>query len=103
MGLRIGRYDLGYTPRPRGRALARPEHTFDGGCNGEGRLRRRHAGDEGADERLPGGQGHLPEPGLDPIHNYMDYSYDICYNEFTAGQVARAQDASHWLYLPGGA
>jgi hypothetical protein len=26
----------------------------------------------------------------------MDYSYDSCYFEFTAGQTARQQDA--WLY-----
>jgi pregnancy-associated plasma protein-A len=42
----------------------------------------------------PVGKDTCPAAGRDPIHNYMDYSHDSCYNQFTQGQKARMQD--HW-------
>ncbi len=46
----------------------------------------------------PPGKDSCPrKPGLDPIHNYMDYSDDVCYTEFTPGQTERMQKQyAHW-------
>ena len=45
----------------------------------------------------PIGKDTCPAPGLDPIHNYMDYSFDSCYEEFTPDQTARMQaQYLHW-------
>jgi hypothetical protein len=68
-------------------------HTFQGGC--------KPPGDEVADTPFqasptsgcPIGRDSCPAPGLDPIHNYMDYSFDSCYTQFTPGQSQRMSDA----------
>ena len=38
--------------------------------------------------------------GVDPIHNYMDYSTDACYSDFTPGQIARI--ATMWTQYRAG-
>jgi hypothetical protein len=70
-------------------------HTFQGGCT--------TTNDEVADtpaqssytSGCPEGRDSCSLPGLDPIHNFMDYSYDNCYTEFTQGQADRASQM--WL------
>ncbi|OAQ58434.1 ATP-dependent DNA helicase PIF1 [Pochonia chlamydosporia 170] len=69
------------------------EHVFEGGCNPDPAL-----GDFVADTPAsadsstgcPIGKHSCPDlPGLDAIHNFMDYSDDDCSNEFTRGQIMR--------------
>ena len=91
-----GRFDQGETATHEAGHWLNLAHTFEGKCS--------PAGDGVADtpsERTPTsgcpvGKDTCQAPGLDPIHNYMDYSYDQCYTEFTAGQAARMQDA--WAF-----
>jgi len=91
-----GRYDLGMTLVHETGHWVNLEHTFYGGCNAKGDFVDDTPPMKVPTSGCPEGKDTCSEPGLDPIHNYMDYSYDACYNQFTAGQVAREQDA--WLY-----
>ena len=88
-----GQYDKGETATHEVGHWLNLEHTFFHGCNGEGDFVDDTPYMSVPTNGCPAGKDTCPQPGVDPIHNYMDYSYDQCYTEFTAGQAARMQDA----------
>jgi hypothetical protein len=74
-------------------------HTFQGGCTTPNDEVADTAAQSSSTSGCPEGRDSCSLPGLDPIHNYMDYSYDSCYNEFTSGQSTRI--SSMWTAYRG--
>lgn len=69
------------------------EHTFAGACSASGDGVADTPREAAPNFDCPEGADSCTAPGLDPIHNFMDYTQDSCMNMFTAGQSARMSDA----------
>jgi hypothetical protein len=67
-------------------------HTFQGGCTELNDQVTDTPAQAGPTSGCPEGRDSCELPGLDPIHNYMDYSFDSCYDRFTEGQVVRMNE-----------
>ena len=90
-----GAYDQGETLTHEAGHWLNLEHTFQGGCREPNDFVDDTPAQATPTSGCPVGKDTCPAPGVDPIHNYMDYSFDSCYTQFTQGQTQRMRDA--WL------
>jgi hypothetical protein len=92
-----GRFDQGETATHETGHWLNLEHTFYGKCTEQGDFIADTPAEKTPTSGCPEGKDTCDAPGFDPIHNYMDYSFDSCYTEFTPGQTQRMRDA--WLFF----
>ncbi|KAF9525891.1 hypothetical protein CPB83DRAFT_858795 [Crepidotus variabilis] len=70
-------------------------HTFQDGCSGDGDGISDTPAEASAASGCPSKRDSCPDqPGLDPIHNWMDYSDEGCRDSFTPGQITKMNEAA---------
>ncbi len=74
-------------------------HTFQGGCRLFGDRVLDTPPERTSTSGCPVSKDTCSNYGVDPIENFMDYSYDVCMFEFTAGQDRR-MDRMVMTYRP---